>query len=88
MDDWLDQLRADIEDQATARVDTLESLFRTGDFEAIRDWIDEWEKEDQHFNSLRVRYSKALVLNQLKRFSISAARPTAPAPIVPNHHKQ
>lgn len=87
MDDWLDQLRADIEDQATARADTLESLFRTGDFEAIRDWIDEWEKEDQHFNSLRVRYNKALVLNRLKHFPISAGLVTTSALMVPNHNK-
>jgi hypothetical protein len=84
MDDWLDQLTADIESQASSRSDILESLFRTGDFEAIRDWLDEWEKEDNQPDSLRLRYNKVILLNRLKRFPISAANLNSPALIVPN----
>lgn len=65
MDDWLDQLRAEVEKQAANRIGTLESLFISGDFEVIKDWISVWEKEDQEPDSLRLQYEGAAILNRL-----------------------
>lgn len=66
MDDWADQLQADLEKQSSARAAMLEGLFATGDYEAIRDWLEEWESEDSSPESLIKRYQARLSLRRLE----------------------
>lgn len=54
--DWADQYRSDLEKQSSARAAQVESLLTAGDYEAIREWIDEWETEDKAPDSPRQRY--------------------------------
>lgn len=67
MDDWADQIRAELEKQAANRAATLESLFFSSDYEAIRDWLNEWEMEDSSHDSLVNRYQQFLSLLQMER---------------------
>ena len=67
MDDWADQIRAELEKQAANRAATLESLFLSNDYEAIRDWLAEWEMEDSSPDSLTNRYQQTLSLLRIER---------------------
>ncbi len=63
MDDleiWADQYRGELEKQASNRAATLESLLLSGDYEAIRDWLEQWESEDEATDSLFQQYKRAL----------------------------
>lgn len=75
MDDWVDQLQAELEKQSSARAATLEGLFSTGDYEAIRDWLAEWEAEDGSPESLIKRYQAILSLRRLE-YQSTQRRPT------------
>jgi ribosomal 50S subunit-associated protein YjgA (DUF615 family) len=57
--DWTDQYRSEIEKQSSARAAQIESLLTAGDYEAIRDWLRQWEEEDKDPDSLRQRYRSA-----------------------------
>ncbi len=54
--DWVDQYRSELEKQSSARAAQLESLLTAGDYEAIREWLTQWEREDKAPGSLRQRY--------------------------------
>jgi hypothetical protein len=57
--DWADQYRSEIEKQSSARAAQIESLLIAGDYDAIRDWLRQWEEEDKDPDSLRQRYRSA-----------------------------
>jgi hypothetical protein len=56
--DWADQYRGELEKQSSARAAQVESLLIAGDFDAIREWIDQWQLEDKAPDSLRNRYQE------------------------------
>ena len=56
LQEWADQYRAEIEKESSARAAQIESLLIAGDYEAIREWLDQWESEDKEPGSLRSRY--------------------------------
>lgn len=60
LSDWVEQFRAEIEKQSSARAAQVESLLIAGDFDAIRDWLRQWESEDKVPDSLRSRYRSTL----------------------------
>ncbi|HEY9730037.1 MAG TPA: hypothetical protein V6D50_26625 [Chroococcales cyanobacterium] len=57
--DWAEQYRSELEKQSSARAAQIESLLTAGDYEAIREWLDQWEQEDKDPNSLCYQYRKA-----------------------------
>jgi hypothetical protein len=59
LSEWADQYRAEIEKECSARAAQIESLLIAGDFDAIREWLDQWEAEDKAPDSLRSRYREA-----------------------------
>lgn len=59
LSEWADQYRAEIEKQSSARAAQVESLLTAGDYEAIREWLNQWEEEDSSRNSLLNRYREA-----------------------------
>jgi ribosomal 50S subunit-associated protein YjgA (DUF615 family) len=59
LSEWADQYRAELEKQSDARAAQVESLLNAGDYEAIREWLDQWESEDNSRNSLLNRYREA-----------------------------
>ncbi len=50
------QYRSELEKQSSARAAQVESLLTAGDYEAIREWLGEWETEDKAPNSLYQQY--------------------------------
>ncbi|HEY9672035.1 MAG TPA: hypothetical protein V6D11_11355 [Waterburya sp.] len=54
--DWASQLKNELEKQTSARAAQVESLLFSGDFDAIRTWLDQWESDDKAPDSLRQRY--------------------------------
>lgn len=52
LSEWADQYRNEIEKQSSARAAQVESLLFSGDYEAIREWLSEWESEDKSPDSL------------------------------------
>lgn len=59
LSEWADQYRSELEKQSSARAAQVESLLTAGDYEAIREWLDQWEAEDKAPNSLHNRYREA-----------------------------
>ncbi len=59
LSDWVDQYRAEIEKQSSARAVQVESLLTAGDYEAICEWLSQWQSEDSSKNSLLNRYREA-----------------------------
>jgi hypothetical protein len=59
LQDWADQYRSELEKQSSARAAQIESLLTAGGYEAIRDWLRQWENEDKEPDSLRQRYRSA-----------------------------
>jgi hypothetical protein len=57
--EWADQYRAEIEKLSSARAAQVESLLTDGDYEAIREWLNQWEQEDKVPDSLRNHYCQA-----------------------------
>jgi hypothetical protein len=66
--DWVDQYQAEIEKQSSARAAQIESLLTAGDYEAIRDWLRQWEEEDKDPDSLRQRYRSARLQLRKERY--------------------
>jgi hypothetical protein len=56
LQEWACQYQAELEKQSSARAAQLESLLTAGDFDAIREWVDEWQQEDKDPDSLFQRY--------------------------------
>jgi exonuclease III len=56
LSDWADQYRDELEKQCSARAAQVESLLIAGDYEAIHEWLDQWQSEDKGSGSLRSRY--------------------------------
>ena len=69
LNDWADQYQAELEKQASDRGATVESLLLSGDFNAIREWLELWEEEDKAPDSLRQKYNKTYA--KLKRKILS-----------------
>lgn len=65
--EWMEQLSAELQKQASERVAKLESLILVGDFDAMLDWVREWEIEDQAKDSLFQRYRQARKQFRLER---------------------
>jgi hypothetical protein len=63
--EWASQYQSELEKQSSARASQVESLLFAGDYEAIREWLDEWEQEDKNPDSLRSRYRE--VRSQLRQ---------------------
>jgi hypothetical protein len=59
LSEWADQYRGEVEKQSSARAAQIESLLIAGDYEAIREWLTQWEEEDKAPDSLRSRYREA-----------------------------
>lgn len=59
LSDWADQYRGELEKQSSTRAAQVESLLTAGDYEAIREWLDQWKAEDNARNSLYQRYCEA-----------------------------
>ncbi len=59
LSDWADQYRGELEKQSSARAAQIEALLIAGDFDAIREWVDQWQSEDSSRNSLLNRYREA-----------------------------
>ncbi len=57
--DWVEQYRSELEKQSSARAAQIESLLTASDYEAIREWLEEWEGEDKLPDSPRQRYCEA-----------------------------
>ena len=58
LQDWAEQYRSELEKQSSARASQLESLLFVGDYEAIREWLEQWQQEDEAPDSLRYQYRK------------------------------
>jgi fructose-bisphosphate aldolase class 1 len=58
--EWVEQYRGELEKQCSARAAQVESLLFVGDFEAIIDWLNQWQQEDERPNSLRKCYRRAV----------------------------
>jgi exonuclease III len=56
LQEWAEQYRSELEKESSARASQLESLLFAGDFDAIREWIDQWQQEDETPDSLRQQY--------------------------------
>ena len=59
LSEWASQYRGELEKQSSTRAALLESLLTAGDYEAIREWLDQWEAEDNARNSLYQKYRSA-----------------------------
>jgi hypothetical protein len=59
LSDWASQLKNELEKQTSARAAQVESLLFSGDFDAIREWLEQWESVDKVSDSLRQRYCVA-----------------------------
>ncbi len=70
MDDlelWVEQYRGELEKQASTRAASLEGLLLAGDYQAIREWLEEWESDDASIDSLFQRYQRALSWLRVQR---------------------
>jgi hypothetical protein len=56
LQEWAEQYLAELEKQCSARASQIESLLIAGDYEAIREWLNQWEEEDKALGSVRSRY--------------------------------
>ncbi len=59
LSDQADQLRAELEKQSSARAAQVESLLTAGNYEAIAEWLSQWQAEDKAPDSLFKRYREA-----------------------------
>ena len=56
LSDRAEQCRSKLEKQSASRAAQIESLLTAGDYDAAREWINEWEQEDKDPDSLFQRY--------------------------------
>jgi len=68
LSDWADQYQGELEKQCSARAAQVESLLIAGDYEAIREWLCEWEEEDKVSGSLRSRYRETRLELRQERY--------------------
>ncbi|HEY9597081.1 MAG TPA: hypothetical protein V6D33_05375 [Cyanophyceae cyanobacterium] len=68
LSDWVEQYRSELEKECSARAAQVESLLIAGDYEAICEWLREWEQEDKVPGSLRFRYRSARSELRQERF--------------------
>ncbi len=68
LSDWVEQYRSELEKECSAHTSQIESLLIAGDYEAIREWLSEWEEEDKVSGSLRSRYREARSELRQERF--------------------
>jgi exonuclease III len=73
LEDWLDQYRAELEKNASQRAATIEGLLLVGDYQACRDWLDQWQEEDNSEESPAYKYNQAKTLLRLSRCCNSKA---------------
>ena len=59
LSDWVEQYRSELEKQSSARAAQIESLLTVGDYEAVREWICQWQGEDSLPDSHWQRYCEA-----------------------------
>jgi 5-bromo-4-chloroindolyl phosphate hydrolysis protein len=59
LSEWASQYYGELEKQSSTRAAQVESLLTAGDYEAIREWLEEWEAEDKALNSLFQQYRSA-----------------------------
>jgi hypothetical protein len=59
LSEWASQYRGELEKQSSARAAQVESLLTAGDYEAIREWLDQWQAEDKAPDSLYQKYRSA-----------------------------
>ncbi|HEY9650930.1 MAG TPA: hypothetical protein V6C95_09720 [Coleofasciculaceae cyanobacterium] len=67
LEEWLDQYRAELEKNASQRAATIEGLLIAGDYQACRDWLDQWQEEDNCEESPAYKYNQAKTLLRLSR---------------------
>jgi exonuclease III len=67
LSDWCDQYRAELEKNASERAATIEGLLIVGDYQACRDWLDQWQEEDNCEESPAYKYNQAKTLLRLSR---------------------
>jgi hypothetical protein len=65
--DWADQYKAELSKQSADRAALLEGLIFASDFDAIIDWLNQWQQEDSAKDSLAQKYRQTLTLLQLSR---------------------
>ena len=68
LQEWAEQYRSELEKQSSARAAQIESLLTAGDYEAIREWLDQWEQEDKAPDSLRYQYRSARLELRQERY--------------------
>ena len=66
--DWADQYKAELSKQSADRAALLEGLIFASDFDAIIDWLNQWQQEDSVPNSLAQKYQQTLTLLRLKQW--------------------
>lgn len=68
LSDWASQYRGELEKQSSARAAQIESLLIAGDYEAIREWLEQWQQEDKEPGSVRSRYRETRQELRLERY--------------------
>ncbi len=58
--DWAEQYRSELYKQSAERSALIEGLLFAGDYEAIQDWLKQWESEDAAPDSSTQKYKHAL----------------------------
>lgn len=59
LSEWADQYRGELEKQSSTRAAQIEALLMNADYEAIAEWLEEWQAEDKTPDSLYQRYRNA-----------------------------
>jgi hypothetical protein len=59
LQEWACQYQAELEKQSSARAAQVESLLTAGDYEAIAEWLQQWQAEDKDSESIYQRYRNA-----------------------------
>ena len=67
LSDWVDQYRAELEKEVSNRAALIEGLLLAGDYQACRDWLDQWQEEDNSEESPAYKYNQAKILLRLSR---------------------
>jgi hypothetical protein len=81
LSDWCDQYRAELEKNASERAAIIEGLLLVGDYQACRDWLDQWQEEDNSEESPAYKYNQAKTLlrcNGLAQRSTERSRRSQP----------
>jgi hypothetical protein len=65
--DWASQYKGELSKQSADRAALLEGLIFASDFDAIIDWLNQWQQEDSVPNSLAQKYQQTLTLLRLKQ---------------------